>query len=274
MSDANPEGNPNEAIWRHVLEHGYVKLLRKQRLFSHLPSEPRCAICYTPFRGVGGLFLRNVLGYAPSNYNPAMCNACEELVIKHRGGAEVQLSMMFADVRGSTAIAEGMAPVEFSRLMDRFYTAATHAVMPTRGLIEKFVGDSVTMLFTPGIAGPDHAAKAIESARLLLEATDHGRADGPWLPVGAGVHTGVAFVGSVGSGGVVQLAALGDAVNAAARLASNAAAGEILVSDDACAASGLDRESLEHRNLQLKGRNEPMGVYVLRLASSEPVPQG
>jgi adenylate cyclase len=261
---------PNEAssdqIWRMILQDGYPPMRWMQRVMSRLPGEPRCKMCYLPFTGVGGTVGR-LLGRAPSNYNPRLCNTCEDMCKKYPGGTELELTFMFADVRGSTSIAERMSPLAFSQLMDRFYTAAAEAMIKTDGLIEKFVGDNVTALFPPGISGREHARKAIDSARLLLLATGHGAASDPWLPVGVGVHTGVAFVGAVGSGGVTQLTSLGDAVNAAARLASNAAAGEILISDEACRSARQNTEDCEHRELQLKGRSEAMGAYVLRLTA-------
>jgi adenylate cyclase len=115
------------------------------------------------------------------------------------GGAEVELSLLFADVRGSTGLAERMPAQEFSRLISRFYGAAGRVVDNWNGLIDKFVGDEVVALFVPGFAGEDHAARAVEAGRELLRETGNDGSD-PWVPVGAGVHTGVAFVGSIGEG--------------------------------------------------------------------------
>ena len=113
------------------------------------------------------------------------------------------------------------------------------------------------------MSGEDHASKAIDAAIALLRATGHGSASGEWIPVGIGVHTGVAFVGSVGDKDVTDFTALGDAVNTAARLASAADAGEVLVSSAAADAAGIaDRP--ERRRLDLRGRTEPVDVIVLR----------
>jgi adenylate cyclase len=117
------------------------------------------------------------------------------------------------------------------------------------------------------MSGLDHAATAIDSARQLLRETGHGSAVGPWIPVGAGVHTGIAFVGSVGEGGVTDFTALGDAVNTAARLASLANAGEVLVSNAAAEAAGL-AGVLERRHLDLRGRAEPVDVVVLHTGAA------
>ena len=83
------------------------------------------------------------------------------------------------------------------------------------------------------------------------------------LPVGVGVHTGIAFVGSVGAGTNVDLTAMGDPMNVTARLASAAGAGEILVSADAARVAGLDDADLERRELELKGKSEVVSVVVI-----------
>ena len=199
--------------------------------------------------------------------NPRLCNACEEFAREHQGGAEIELSVLFADIRGSTTIAEQMSNAEFSRLIDRFYQAATDVMIRSDALVDKLIGDEVTGLYIPGYAGAEHARRAIEAAQDILKATGHGSPEGPWIPVGAGVHTGVAYVGAVGSrNGIVDITALGDAPNVGARLASQARAGEVLLSDATAAAAGLDRENIEERQLQLKGRGEPVTVCVLNVS--------
>jgi class 3 adenylate cyclase len=89
------------------------------------------------------------------------------------------------------------------------------------------------------------------------------------VPVGVGVHTGVSFVGTVGEGDAVDFTALGDTVNAAARIASMAGAGELLISEMAAEAAGLDTSGLERRTLELRGREKPVDVWVG--AAGEPV---
>src|SRR5262249_17835304 len=153
-------------------------------------------------------------------------------------------------------------------LLNRFYKAATKVMVETDALIDKFVGDEVIGLYIPGFAGANHAQLAIKAAHDLLHATGHADPAGAWLPVGVGVHTGTAFVGKVGSEGVTDVTALGDAVNSTARLASKAAAGEILISEAAFRAGGQALGSLEGRSLELKGRAEPMDVRVLKVGNA------
>jgi adenylate cyclase len=200
----------------------------------------------------------------PSNYNPQLCNACDEFARHHQGGAEVELSLLFADVRGSTTLAEQMSPTEFSRLINRFYKASTKVLSRSDAMIDKIIGDQVSGMFVPGFAGQQHARRAIEAARELMHVTGHDDQDGPWIALGASVHTGTAFVGSVGSAeGTVDITVLGDTPNTAARLASRAKVGEILISEDAAKSAGLDLDHLESRRLELKGKAERVSVRVL-----------
>src|SRR5262249_55990662 len=155
-----------------------------------------------------------------SNKNPNVCNHCEQFALKNPGGAEIELSMLFADVRGSTSLAEKMSPSEFSQLLNRFYRVANKVFVRTDAMIDKLVGDEVIGLYIPGLAGKDHARLAIQAAQELLHETGHSGSGEPWLPVGVGVHTGTAFVGAVGSADAfTDFTALGDNVNITARLA-------------------------------------------------------
>jgi adenylate cyclase len=182
--------------------------------------------------------------------------------MKRPGGAEVEATFLFADVRGSTALAESVGAEEFRGLMARFYAEAAAAVDVRNGIVDKFAGDELVALFIPGFAGPDHAANAVEAARDLLVRTGHEEG-APWLPVGAGVHVGSAYIGTVGEDEALDFTALGDPVNTAARLAGVAKAGEILVSGTAAAAAGLDTDGLETRSLDLRGRSEALEAVML-----------
>lgn len=175
--------------------------------------------------------------------------------------------MLFVDVRDSTHLAEGMRAAEFSRLMNRFYKQATAALIKTDAYIDKFVGDEVIGLYFPLFAGTNHAAAAIQGAQELLRVTRHAEGDHAALPIGLGVHTGVAYVGTVSGteGSVNDVTALGDNVNITARLASQARAGEALISEVTCTAAGCDFGNAEQRQLELKGKSRPVAVRVVQL---------
>jgi len=106
----------------------------------------------------------------------------------------------------------------------------------------------------------------VDAARALLKATGHADPESPWVKVGAGVHTGTAYVGAVGSSqSISDITVLGEVANTTARLASQAGVGEILVSEETCHAAGLNLDHCEPRLLQLKGRSQPVMVRVLRV---------
>lgn len=231
-----------------------------RRIFSHLPASPRCKLCQAPFSGAFGPVMR-AIRHGPWPNNPKYCRACLSDLIKHRGGAEIECSLLFADVRESTQLAESMRPAEFRALMSRFFATATVVLVEHDAIVDKYVGDEVIGIFAPLLAGERHAARAVAAGQGLLKAVQE---EGLGLPVGAGVHTGVAYVGTVGEGEMVDLTAMGDPVNVTARLASAAGAGELLVSLDSARAAGLDVGPLEHRSLALKGKSGTTEVVVLR----------
>jgi adenylate cyclase len=174
--------------------------------------------------------------------------------------------MLFADVRGSSVLAESMSAIEFSRLINRFFVTATDILIRVDAMVDRLIGDEVVGLFIPGLAGQDHPRKAINAAQSLLRQTGHGDPEGPWVPVGVGIHTGIAFVGVVGGtdNRPTDFTALGTNVNIASHLASQAGAGEIIISDAAYRASRLELGSLESRQLAIKGQNNKTDVWVLR----------
>ena len=252
-------------MWYKILTEGNVRIRRYRPIYSRLPSNPRCANCHRPFAGIGGALLRVLQGTRKSDKNPRFCAGCHSFTSRFPGGAEVELTMLFVDVRGSTTIAEKMEAHEFSRLMNRFYEAAINVLVHADAFIDKLVGDEVTALFIPGYAGKNHTSKAVEAGKALLRVTGHGTTKGPWIPVGVGIHTGTAWVGSIAgaSGSASDFTALGDNVNIAARLASLAGQGEVLISEASYGTAQINTEGLEKRKLELKGKSEPVPVIVL-----------
>ncbi len=255
-------GLDNEEFWRDFLTRGDGKERRLRQILRHIPQGPRCRMCAAPFVGVGAPFMR-LIGKRPSARNPTMCDSCFVFMARNHGGAEIECSFLFADIRGSTAIAEGMSATDFRRFLDRFYSTASSVVFDHDGSVDKFVGDELVAVFYPLLTGEQHAAQAIKAARALFRATGHAGGGDPWVPLGAGVHSGLAWVGAVGDETHVELTVLGDAVNTTARLASVASAGEILVTTEAADRANLDR-GLERRSLDLKGKELPTEVVVLR----------
>ena len=199
---------------------------------------------------------------------PSLCGSCLRIMERAQGGAEVVLSMLFADLRGSTQLAARMSPTEYGRLLNAFYAIAARAIQTPGGNVDKYLGDGIFALFIPGFAGDDHAARAIDASRQIMRETADAAEipdDLRPLPVGIGVHTGAAYVGVLGrAGDLTDFTAIGDAVNVTERISSVAGARELLISEAALAASGYASEGLIHRGLELKGVADTVGAWAQR----------
>jgi adenylate cyclase len=233
---------------------------RLRRLFRMLPTDPRCKFCNAPFRGIGGFIVKAAFNKQQSSLNPRFCNMCDEAMRRFPGGAEVEMSMLFADIRGSTALSKQMNPTEFSQLINRFYTSSAKIINEEDGLLEKLAGDEVAAFWGAGFAGSDYIKRTLNVAKQLSLIMERQK-----IPVGIGVHSGTAYFGAVGSAdGLTNMTAIGDEVNIAARLASKAAAGEIIVSEQTLKEAGIDGSDLESRSLELKGISDLTPVRVMR----------
>jgi adenylate cyclase len=183
------------------------------------------------------------------------------------GGAELDIAVLFADVRGSTMLGERLGPADYASLLNRFYAAATETLIRHDAIIDKLIGDEVMALFIPGFCGPNYRRQAANAALALFRAVGYGSAEVPWMPIGAAVNSGMSYVGNVGSGGIVDFTALGDTVNTASRLASSAAAGELLLSEEVFQTLSEDTHDAETRTLDLRGKEAPFAARVLQASS-------
>jgi len=245
--------------WFWFTTNAFAVDKRLRRIMRVLPHDPRCKFCNTPFQGIGAIIARVLFGKQRSSLNPRYCNLCEIASREFPGGAEVPMSMLFIDIRGSTALSEKMTPTEFSQLISRFYAAATKVIIEEDGLVEKLAGDEVAAFWGAGFAGPGYVRRTIEVAQKLLRVMEKQN-----IPVGIGVHSGVAYFGAIGTAeGLTDISAKGEEVNMTARLASKAGRGEIIVSEPALKAAGIDGNELESRSLELKGISEPVTVRVM-----------
>jgi adenylate cyclase len=259
-----------EEIWRGILMGTDPRYRSARALYKHFPGEPRCKMCAVPFRGPFAPIMR-LRGRGRWSKNPKYCGMCFSVLSNVKGGAEIPCTLLFADVRGSTELAERVTPSEFSRLLNRFYDTAGRITVDNDGIVDKFVGDEVMAIFIPALLQERHAARAIATAQEIMRAVGQEAGTGDEaMPIGIGIQTGNAFVGAVGEAPHTELTALGDVVNTAARLASAAAAGEILVSQEAAEAAGLELGALEHRSLELKGKSAPTDVVVLTATAPKP----
>ena len=260
MEPSNDPEQHDNPEWRDTLLGVHPELVRLRRLFRHLPSDPRCKMCLSPQGGIGGPLV-NLFGFGRYPRNPQLCNSCFRSAQKHPGGATIEITALFADIRGSTGLAERIGTTAYSTAVAEYVRVASGAIRGPGGIVDKLLGDGVMALFIPGFAGVDHAAKAVEAARTILREVS--------LPVGIGVHTGPAWVGFVGGiQDVLDFTALGDAVNVASRLGSDAQAGEILMSAATGASAGLTTTDMDARSLELRGRSERLEVLAERVSQA------
>jgi adenylate cyclase len=245
-----------EEQWDKLLTEGHGPLVRARRVFRYLPSAPRCKVCNNPFGGpIGHVFA--AAGFRPSRKNPNLCSRCCDALPP--GGAEVDVAVLFADVRGSTALGRRRVAADFAALLNRFYVAATQTLLRQDAVIDKLIGDEVMAFFVRGISGPQYRQRAVLAGMELLKAVGYGSHEGPWLQLGVAVNAGVAYVGNVG-GAVVDFTTLGDPVNVSARMQQHAVGGELLV------ASGVADELMgmtPRRRLNLRGHDQPIDAFVL-----------
>jgi adenylate cyclase len=255
-----------EAYWRFAAQRGTRGM---KRVLRAIPSSPRCGYCGAPFGGVGAR-VAGPLGYRPSRKNPNLCGTCVELAPP--GGMTLEIGVLFADLRGFTSESEWRTPREVSETLRRFYACAEKVLFP-EALIDKLIGDEVMALYLPPIVLPGSetvddrvrqriAHVMLEHSRQLLERAGYGSSGEPDLAIGIGLDFGEAFVGNIGDTAVHDFTAVGDVVNTASRLQSQAAAGEVLLS--ARLARMLPEPVGVAEVIALKGKQEPVDVRRVR----------
>jgi len=261
-----PDEDAATAQWWRLLTGEDPSLLKVRSMWQRVPAAPRCKVCASPFHGMGGAVAR-LFWHGPMRDNPLLCKACFGHLAQRAGGAELEISVVFADVRGSTGLAERISASEYRSLIQAYYRSAAIAIDHNGGIVDKFLGDGVMALFIPVIAGENHAGRAISAGRAILDAIERDGLARKGLMVGAGVHTGEAFVGVVGGDEKVDFTALGDTVNIAARLGGLAGPGELLVSRIAWDRAGLGTPPAE-REVEIAGRTGNLAVVTTGVAVS------
>jgi adenylate cyclase len=239
--------------WEALLVKGHEPLKVAQRVFRRLPSEPRCKLCRNPFGGVGGKVI-GLFGHRPSRKNPNVCQFCFDRL--PAGGIEIDIGVVFADVRESTALGEQADATEFAKRLNEFYAVATRALIRHDGIVDKLIGDEVMGLFIQGIAGEDYRRKtALAALELAAEVTE--------LPIGVAANAGIAFVGNVGSAPVLDFTALGDAINVGARLQAQASPGEVVLAASLYPLVEDEHPGARPDRVVVRGRDQPVDVVVL-----------
>jgi len=181
------------------------------------------------------------------------------------GGAVLDATVLFADLRGFTSFSERTAPADVVALLNRYYAVAVPALLAQGGTLLKFVGDALMAVFNVPVRQADHALRGARAALDMQAAVAEVAASGPDLPVfRVGLHTGPVLVGNIGSAEIRDYTVIGDTVNLAARLEANAPVGGVLISDVTCAAIGDGAVVERIGRLKVKGREAAVEAFVLQ----------
>lgn len=187
------------------------------------------------------------------------------------GGINQKITVLFADIRGFTSISEKEKPEKVVGLLNKFFSAMTDIIFENGGTLDKYIGDGLMALFGAPTASEEDALNSVKAAvtmqKKLAEINPEFRAEGlPEISMGIGLHTGVATIGYIGSDRRSEYTAIGDTVNIASRLQSNANGGEILMSDVTAEACGNRIPFTEREPLTVKNRTQPINVLEVRWA--------
>jgi len=199
-----------------------------------------------------------------SSKNAQMCEACEVITRENHLGAEVELTMLFADVRGSTELASKLIPTGFQKAMNTFFLIANRVLIRRDAIIDKMVGDEVIALFVPGLVGLDHARIGMTCALEIADRVAELEFEGWRIEIGIGLHKDVTYLGHVGDASTSSgITAMGTPMNLTARLVSAAAGWEILFTKQIADSLEMLDPRAELRTLQLKGIPNTLEAFAL-----------
>jgi adenylate cyclase len=182
------------------------------------------------------------------------------------GGVNQKVTVMFADIRGFTPMSENLEPGRVVEILNEYFTRVTEVIFDCGGMLDKYIGDAVMAVFGAPISKGNDAAHAVQAAihiqRLLIELNRDAEArQWPELRVGIGINTGIVTAGNIGSPRRLDYTVVGDTVNTASRLMSNAAGGQILVAHSTAAETNGAFDLTELPALRVKGRTEPVHLF-------------
>ena len=151
----------NEELWRTIFAVGHPDLQKQHWLHRKLPTRPRCRLCLVPFSGIGGWIMR-MRGKGRNNRNPNFCNACDKFLEAFPGGVEIEMSMLYVDIRQSTEYADGHEAASVSQRINAFLNHATRTVTDHDGFVMAF---TATAWWPPG--HPASVVKVMQKKRML-----------------------------------------------------------------------------------------------------------
>jgi adenylate cyclase len=182
------------------------------------------------------------------------------------GGVNQKVTVLFADIRGFTPMSENMGPERVVEILNEYFTRVTDVIFDYGGTLDKYIGDAVMAVFGAPISKGNDAANSVNAAiqiqRLLIELNrDAAARRWPELSVGIGINTGIVTAGNIGSLRRIDYTVIGDTVNIASRLTSNARGGQILISDSTAEELGSKFDLKGLPPMMVKGRSVPLRVF-------------
>ena len=180
------------------------------------------------------------------------------------GGEEREVSILFADLQGFTAFSEGHSPAEVLAMLNAYWAETVPVVLDEHGgMIERFAGDAIMVVFNAAADQPDHALRAARAGLGLQKAAGRIRQNGDWPRFRVGINTGPAIVGNVGTEKQRSFTAIGDTTNLAARLQTAAEPGQVVLGQTTYEAVAETAKTRPIGELDLKGKSAPVSAYVL-----------
>ncbi len=195
----------------------------------------------------------------------------EEPAIVQLGGRRQEVTVLFADLRGFTSFSERLAPEKLVEILNCYLTIGAEAVLKEEGMLDKFIGDAVMAIFNAPLPQPDHALRAVRAALQIRQAVQkyHGTVALPgYLHYGIGIAVGEAVVGNIGTAQQLSYTAIGTCVNLAKRLEERAAAGQILLTEEAYRRVQEQVQARPLAPIAIAGLREPVRVYEVEGLSS------
>ena len=182
------------------------------------------------------------------------------------GGDMQQITVMFTDLEGFTTLSEVTPPDQLLRVLNRYHELVSRLVQQHGGIVNKFMGDGVMVLFNTPVPQEHHARSAVDAALAIRAALPalHAEFEPRFrLPINCGIHTGPAIVGNVGAANCMDYTALGDTVNLAARLQGIATGNQILISDKTQAELGAGIAVSAMGPLTIRNRAKALSTYAV-----------
>jgi adenylate cyclase len=181
-------------------------------------------------------------------------------------GTQRDVTMLFADIRGFTAMSERHAPEEMVKTLNDYFEVMVDVLFAHGGTLDKYVGDEIIGLFGAPVALPDASERAVRCALEMMRALEEfnrvrQREGTEPIQIGIGVNTGPVIAGAIGSSRTLQYTVIGDAVNVASRLCSVARPGEVLISQSTMEQTREKVEVEERAPVQVKGKSKPLPIF-------------